>query len=392
MITNEFIDRLIHRIDKIDKKNLQSYVLELGQDRNFLFSLFDHILEGVMVLSAKQEVVFINRRIRQLFDLSSEQSHERNYMTILQDTRLKARVQSALQERNEVSHENIEVLIPRPMLIKLSLRYETIMAKTYSVILIENISQNEILIREQFQKENSKSIFELAAGIAHEIGNPLNSINIHLKLLSNKIQSLKQKNTDPLTNELAILREETNRLDEIIRNFLRATRKKPLNYELTNINDLISKTVDFLRPELKESKIQVTQQLNAEIPLFLIDQDRMQQVFINLVKNSIQAMVRGGKLNIQTGLKDKLCFIQIQDTGVGIPESKLPKIFDAYFTTKEEGSGLGLMIAYQIISEHHGRIEATSKVNMGTTFRIVLPIRKEKLELPLNETSQKGKG
>ncbi|OGW79556.1 MAG: hypothetical protein A3G33_07095 [Omnitrophica bacterium RIFCSPLOWO2_12_FULL_44_17] len=392
MITNEFIDRLIHRIDKIDKKNLQSYVLELGQDRNFLFSLFDHILEGVMVLSAKQEVVFINRRIRQLFDLSSEQSHERNYMTILQDTRLKARVQSALQERNEVSHENIEVLIPRPMLIKLSLRYETIMAKTYSVILIENISQNEILIREQFQKENWKSIFELAAGIAHEIGNPLNSINIHLKLLSNKIQSLKQKNTDPLTNELAILREETNRLDEIIRNFLRATRKKPLNYELTNINDLISKTVDFLRPELKESKIQVTQQLNAEIPLFLIDQDRMQQVFINLVKNSIQAMVRGGKLNIQTGLKDKLCFIQIQDTGVGIPESKLPKIFDAYFTTKEEGSGLGLMIAYQIISEHHGRIEATSKVNMGTTFRIVLPIRKEKLELPLNETSQKGKG
>jgi len=144
--------------------------------------------------------------------------------------------------------------------------------------------------------------------------------------------------------------------------------------------------------KLKESKIQVTQQLNAEIPLFLIDQDRMQQVFINLVKNSIQAMVRGGKLNIQTGLKDKLCFIQIQDTGVGIPESKLPKIFDAYFTTKEEGSGLGLMIAYQIISEHHGRIEATSKVNMGTTFRIVLPIRKEKLELPLNETSQKGKG
>ena len=103
---------------------------------------------------------------------------------------------------------------------------------------------------------------------------------------------------------------------------------------------------------------------------------------MNVVKNAVHAMPNGGTLTITSELKGKLCQIHFQDTGIGIPENELPRIFDAYFTTKEEGTGLGLLIVYQIIREHGGRIEVVSRPKAGTTFTIILPIRKEKLGLP----------
>ena len=137
-----------------------------------------------------------------------------------------------------------------------------------------------------------------------------------------------------------------------------------------------------MKPELKASKIRVDETLDKRLPLFLIDPERIHQVFLNIIKNAVHAMPKGGALKIQTEAKGKLCLIHFQDTGVGIPDESIAKIFDAYYTTKEEGSGLGLMIVYQIIREHGGRIEVSSKPNQGTTFTIVLPIRTEKLSLP----------
>lgn len=155
-----------------------------------------------------------------------------------------------------------------------------------------------------------------------------------------------------------------------------------MRFEATRVNELIGKTATLLKPELKARRISLREILDKNIPPFLLDAERMQQVFLNLIKNSIHAMPHKGTLCIRTELKDKLCLIHFQDTGVGIPEEKLPRIFDAYYTTKEEGTGLGLVIVYQIVREHGGRIEVSSKPNVGTTFTLILPLRKEKLGLP----------
>ena len=138
----------------------------------------------------------------------------------------------------------------------------------------------------------------------------------------------------------------------------------------------------LLAPELKTAKVKMRLNLDRPIPAFLMDEERLQQVFVNLIKNAIAAMPRGGTLTCHSTFKDKLCFIQISDTGVGIPEEQLPQIFDAYYTTREEGSGLGLMIVQQIIQEHGGRIEVASRMGKGTTFTVILPMRKERLGLP----------
>jgi len=137
-----------------------------------------------------------------------------------------------------------------------------------------------------------------------------------------------------------------------------------------------------LEPELKAAKIRLATQWDERVPEFLLDHLRIHQVFLNIIKNAIHAMPKGGSLRIGTELKGKLCLIHFHDTGVGISDQDLPKIFDAYYTTREGGSGLGLMIVYQIVREHGGRIEVSSKLGKGTRFTVILPIRKEKLRLP----------
>ena len=185
-----------------------------------------------------------------------------------------------------------------------------------------------------------------------------------------------------MEDSLRAMEEETQRLDQIVRNFLRATRRKPLQFEPLQINDLLQKTLFFLSPELKTARIRILEELDKRMPIFLLDPERIHQVCLNIIKNEIHAMPKGGTLRIQTKVHEKLCLIHFQDTGIGIPEDKIHKIFDAYYTTKEEGSGLGLMIVYQIIREHGGRIEVSSKLGEGTTFSAILPIRTEKLGLP----------
>src|SRR3989338_586641 len=205
---------------------------------------------------------------------------------------------------------------------------------------------------------------------------------IHVNLLEKSIEKLPLTQKRKVNESLKVLKDETARLDRIIRNFLKATRRKPLRFELNQINELLAKTVDFLKPELKAAKIRVIEELDRQIQPFLLDPERIHQVFVNIIKNAVHAMPKGGTLRIQTEVKDKLCLIRFQDTGVGIPAETMSKIFDAYYTTREEGTGLGLMIVHQIIREHGGRIEVASKPNAGTAFTVILPIRKEKLGLP----------
>lgn len=381
MATTEFLERIANRIERIDRKGLEQYVLDLIRELKFVTFLLDQAHEGLMVITPSKEILFLNRRMSQLLNLP-ENMNRKNVGQIIPDSALSAVISSAIEQKKEIFNQEFEIMLPRPIILKVNLLYEKKEKPPVFILSITNLTDNETNIRERFQLANLEAMTGLAAGVAHEIGNPLSSMAIHLKLLSKIISKIPESERNKADDSLKAMEDEMKRLDQIIRNFLRAARRKPLCFEVASINELLDKTLSFLKPELKGSKIKVVKEFDQDLPIFLIDPDRIHQVIVNIVKNSIHAMPKGGTLRIETEGKDKLCVIRFQDTGVGIPSEVIPRIFDAYYTTKEEGSGLGLMIVHQIIKEHGGRIEVKSKLNQGTTFTILLPIRRQRLRLP----------
>jgi two-component system, sporulation sensor kinase E len=178
-----------------------------------------------------------------------------------------------------------------------------------------------------------------------------------------------------------VAKGEINRLDYIVTQFLQAIRPTAPQIKLSPLNDVVLKTIELLQPELDNRGVHVKSRLARQLPITPIDPVQIQQVLVNLIKNAMQAMTKGGTLTLQTGEGSDGVWVSIADTGGGIPQEQINRIFEPFFTTKEKGSGLGLMIVQRIVRAHGGRIELESQVGRGTTFRIWLPLHERKPRL-----------
>ena len=172
---------------------------------------------------------------------------------------------------------------------------------------------------------------------------------------------------------MSVAKGEVGRLDYIITQFLQAIRPARPNLKKNSLNDIIDEIIELLRPELKNRGQSLKLNLNESLPLAFFDAGQIKQSLINLIKNSMQAMSTGGELIIKTGEAQEGVWISLTDTGCGIPQEQIKQIFEPYYTTKEKGSGLGLMIVQRIVRDHDGRLELTSHGSKGATFRIWLP-------------------
>jgi signal transduction histidine kinase len=191
-----------------------------------------------------------------------------------------------------------------------------------------------------------------------------------------------------LDQYLGVARGEIDRLDYIVRQFLQAIRPTPPQIKLSSLNEVVSKTLELLQPELDNRGLHVRTRLARELPASPLDASQIQQVLVNLIKNAMQAMTRGGTLTLQTGEGPDGVWVSVADTGGGIPEDQLNRIFEPFYTTKKKGSGLGLMLVQRIVRAHGGRIDLQSQVGRGTTFRIWLPLHERKprlLEAPMHD-------
>jgi signal transduction histidine kinase len=223
------------------------------------------------------------------------------------------------------------------------------------------------------RSEKLASIGRLAAGIAHEINNPLTSVLTFSSLLLRKAETGDQK------EKLEIIVKETTRCRQIVRDLLNFARLGEPKKEECSINQIIESALSLTKNQLKmsEMRIAVKKELE-ELPLLQLDPDQMLEVFVNIIINAIDAMPQGGELNFTTRLAQggKAVEIRASDTGYGIPRENLAKVFDPFFTTKDagKGTGLGLSVTYGIIDRHNGTIDVESEVRKGTTFIIKLPL------------------
>lgn len=222
-----------------------------------------------------------------------------------------------------------------------------------------------------FRSEKLASIGKLAAGVAHEINNPLTGILTNASLLKDDLTD-----DDPRKEDVEVIVKETIRCREIVKRLLDFARQTKPQKKLTNLNSLIDNIILLVRNQTSFRNIEIEKHVVTDFPELMVDPDQIQQVFINLILNASEAMPNGGKLNIELNKSnEETVSIMFSDTGIGIPEHLKEKIFDPFFTTKESGTGLGLSITYGIIEQHGGNINLTSTPGEGTTFEISLPLK-----------------
>ncbi|MFH1266421.1 MAG: ATP-binding protein [Planctomycetota bacterium] len=217
-------------------------------------------------------------------------------------------------------------------------------------------------------------IARLAGGLAHEIKNPLSTIRLNMELLAEDFGSSENPRDRRALAKVKVVQQECRRLEELLDNFLDFAKVRRLKLEPTNLNQHVKEVLDFFQPKAREAGIELADYLASDLPTVLLDREVFRGALLNLVLNAQQAMPDGGQLVVRTSVIGEGVALDLIDTGCGIDEETLGHIFDAFYSTKRGGSGLGLPTTRKIIEAHGGRIQVQSEPGRGTQFTIRLPV------------------
>jgi signal transduction histidine kinase len=210
--------------------------------------------------------------------------------------------------------------------------------------------------------------------LAHEIKNPLNTMRLNLQLLHEDWEQSNESDKEKNLKRLGTLSKEVDRLEKILNDFMGLARLPHPNMKTYNILSLLEEFFDFIEPEAQQSNIQVIREFDSDLPEVALDADQIKQALLNITQNAYQSMSSGGQLRVKAYRTNDHLAIDITDTGHGIPDERIHKLFDLFYSTKRRGTGLGLSIAKRIVDMHNGEIHVKSEEGKGSTFSITLPI------------------
>jgi PAS domain S-box-containing protein len=389
---------------------LQSFVERLARDRSFLETLFNTIEDGVLVADREGKVTYLNAAASQLTGFDEDSAMDQPVTRLLPELDWASLQAGDYEGGRSVMRREFELDYPRKRFIRLYAAPLDGEAKgsTGMALILHDATEAREQTHEAIESERIQALTLLAASVAHELGNPLNALSIHLQLMEREIRKLGQPAVGiegglaksevdadevsdiaaKLEKYIGVAKGEVNRLDYIVTQFLQAIRPGKPKLKKNSLNDTVEETIELLRPEFDNRGQAIKLAFAKSLPLAVFDAAQIKQSLINLMKNSMHAMSTGGELVIKTGEAGGGVWVSLTDTGGGIPQEQIKRIFEPYYTTKEKGSGLGLMIVQRIVRDHDGRLELMSHGGKGTTFRIWLPQeerRQHLLETAANE-------
>jgi len=340
----DFFKGVRKHIGKLDAAHLrEQYELvsdELARSETLLHAL----KEGIILLDGAGAVIRANPAATALFGMTPDDF-----------------IPTLTIPLGKSSRREIEITYPETRTLEL----QTMPLDENTVLIVRDTTAERARAAEEAETGATKSVSDLAAGVAHEIGNPLNALALNQQLIIRNPEKAVEKATQSLA--------QIKRLDGIIRGFLSALRPQKPNLVPGSVAEPLKNCLAAMRPQFEERRIAVTLDIGTALPPVALDKDQMEQVFFNLVKNALEAMKDGDAISIRIDSDDRDVLVSFKDTGVGMSDEQLAHLFEPYRTTKEKGTGLGLMITARIVRDHGGSISVESEPGRGTEFTVRLP-------------------
>lgn len=339
----KFFQGVRKHIGKLDADKLREQYNIISDEMEFFDRLFETTDRGIVALDERGDVKFSNPAARRLLGEDPSSALARLGLPL-----------------DRASKREVSVTYPEAR----ALEVQSTPMKSGTLVHLRDVTDEKERTEEELRAGATKAVRDLAAGVAHEIGNPLNAIALNLQFLRRRLGN--DETVDECIRQVA-------RLDGIIRGFLSALRPSKPNLAPGSVVDPLNSCLMTLKRQFEERRVSVTLDVPSALPRTAIDRNQMEQVFFNLVKNALEAMKDGGRLDISVGSDDNDVTVDIKDDGAGMTEEQLAHLFEPYKTTKEKGTGLGLMVSSRIVRDHGGSIAATSSPGKGTVFSVRLP-------------------
>ena len=387
----QFIRRALQKSKALKTDQVEDLLLMAAKEIGRLETVMDSLIRGVLVCDTAHKLILANKAARRFLSIVSYEQSVETIWSVIPDELVAEFLANTLVATDKVEGKEFYVNANGgTKLLSISVMPVVQDQKvTGSLILVDDITERRMKEATMRRMENLANLTTLAGSLAHEIKNPLGSLSIHVQLIQKaisaqesyctEIRQHEETKCDPnryfrqIDKHIKVVNEEIDRLNAIVVDFLFALR--PINADLRrgNINDLITELAGFVSFELKNANIECVLELDDNLSAVNFDASLMKPALLNLIKNAAAAMSGGGKLTIATEDFGDEIRINIADTGTGISEENLLKIFEPYFSTKKDGTGLGLTVLFKVVKEHHGEVSVKSREGQGTVFTIALP-------------------
>ncbi len=364
----EIFEKVVERLDRLDASELRQLFMRLAAEKGLLQDVFDALRDGVVLFDAEGRASFANKAAEHIYARPLRELLKEPFEVLTGGTCK----WSELKGSGVAITRDLQVNYPAPR------HYNFLMTPVAGgneyLLLVHDDTERRAEGEENAEAEQMNLMSFMASAVAHEIGNPLNSLGLNLQLLRRKMAKLPEELRAPLEPLLGTAMDETKRLDMLLHQFLQSMRPTRLNREAVDVNELLGNVLDVLTPEIAPRGISVRQSLAEDLPQLEADGGQLFQVFYNLIRNAYQSIPgEAGGIYIQTDYNDNDVRVLISDTGTGISHEVMGSMYEPFRTTKEKGNGLGLLIVRRIVREHGGSLGIASQPGEGTTVTITLP-------------------
>ncbi|MBM7606425.1 two-component system, sporulation sensor kinase E [Metabacillus crassostreae] len=333
--------------------------------------IFDGAMEGIVLFNHSFDIIEANSNARKILNLAVEDMISVNlcslFFTNLPEGELANDYSIYWEEKTqEITYRHVN---GEEKTLEFSLKYN--INENMNLAVFRDVTEKREL-EEQLRKSDTLNVVgELAAGIAHEIRNPMTALKGFIQLLEGSVQ-------EDFSMYFNVITSELSRIESIITEFLILARPQAIKYLQKNICTIMKETIDLLNAQAILVNVQIKLSIEGDIPSIYCEPNQLKQVFINVLKNAIEVMPNGGQIDVSIKQRDEQhLVVSIKDRGTGISEDKIKRLGQPFYTTKERGTGLGLMVSYKIIEEHRGNVQVESEEGKGTTFHMTLPINQK---------------